>query len=60
MELKVLSAGSRIDKYISENTCFSREKMAKLISAGQVLVNGLKVKPSYKVSLNDLINGYRS
>jgi len=46
----------RIDKYLSDNTEYSREFIQKLIESSLVLVNGKKVKPSYKVELNDKIN----
>lgn len=45
----------RIDKYLSDNTEFSREFVQKLISKDLVKVNGNKTKASYKVNINDEI-----
>ncbi len=45
----------RIDKYLSENTEYSREFIQKLIENNLVLVNDKKVKASYKVEINDKI-----
>lgn len=55
VELKVQDAESRIDKYLSLNTFYSREVITKLIQDGFILVNQKKVKPSYKVSIGDVI-----
>ena len=43
----------RIDKYLSDNTEFTRNKIQKLIDNGNILVNGKSAKSSYKVSNND-------
>ena len=45
----------RIDKYIAENTDYSRSIITKMIEEGYILVNGSSIKPSYKVKLNDCI-----
>ena len=45
----------RIDKYLSDNTDYSREKVQKLISKGLVTVNEKVIKASYKVLVNDVI-----
>lgn len=45
----------RIDKYLALNTDYSRQYISKLIENGNVLVNNKKVKPSYKVRLQDKI-----
>lgn len=45
----------RIDKYLSDNTEFTRNKIQKLIDSDNVLVNGKSVKSSYKVSNDDEI-----
>ena len=45
----------RIDKYISDNTELTRNKIQKLIDNDNILVNGKSVKSSYKVSNNDEI-----
>ena len=45
----------RIDKYLSDNTEYSREFIQKLIENNLILVNDKKVKASYKVEINDKI-----
>ena len=45
----------RIDKYIADNTDYSRSLILNLIKSGDVLVNDSKIKPSYKVKLGDKI-----
>ncbi len=55
MELKVNGATGRIDKYLSNNTEYSRELLAKMITDGHITVNGQKVKPSYPIQEGDLI-----
>lgn len=48
-------AGIRIDKYLSENTEYSREFIQKLISNNLILANNKPVKASYKVEKQDCI-----
>lgn len=55
MNLIVTNEDERIDKYISNNTDFSRELVTKMIKDNYVLVNGNSIKPSYKTKLNDEI-----
>ena len=56
MEVKVLdNFGIRIDKYLINNTEFTRSKIQRLIDDGNILVNDNKVKASYLVKENDLI-----
>ena len=55
MKIVVDKEDLRIDKYISDNTDYSRELVTKMIKDNYVLVNGKKVKPSYKVKLDDII-----
>ncbi|MEG1506587.1 MAG: RluA family pseudouridine synthase [Bacilli bacterium] len=55
MEIKVEQPNTRLDKFVSEETCFSRELAAKMISSENILVNGKKSKMSYHVKENDLI-----
>lgn len=55
MNLVVNNEEIRIDKYISENTDYSRELITKMIKEGKILVNKKEIKPSYKIKLNDLI-----
>ena len=45
----------RIDKYLSDNTDFTRSKIQKLIDLENIKVNGKVVKNSYKVINNDEI-----
>lgn len=56
MEIKVVENNNiRLDKYLMDNTDFSRSKIQKMIDNGYILVNNKEVKPSYNVHLNDLI-----
>ena len=56
MEIKVSdNENLRIDKYLMNNTDYSRSKIHKLVDEGYILVNGKEIKPSYNVHLNDLI-----
>jgi 23S rRNA pseudouridine1911/1915/1917 synthase len=56
MTINVDDNDIRIDKYISDNSEFSREYVNKLISNGFVLVNNKSIKPSYKVKSGDIID----
>ena len=49
LEVRVTCDGIRIDKYLSDNTRFSRSKIKKLIDEGNIIVSGNKVKSSYIV-----------
>ena len=49
MKIVVNEDNIRIDKYLSENTEYSRSYIEKLINNQCVLVDGKKVKASYKV-----------
>ena len=55
MKIEVNKEDIRIDKFISDNTNYSREFITKMIKEQYILVNGLSIKPSYKVKLNDVI-----
>lgn len=46
----------RLDAYIANNTELSRVAVQRLIDEDKILVNGKKLKPSYKVQKNDKIN----
>ena len=51
------SAGKRVDIYVSENfENITRSQAQMLIEAGNVLINGSKVKVSYKLKLEDEID----
>ena len=47
--------GIRIDKYLSEETEYSRSKIASLIEDKNILVNDKEVKANYLVKENDVI-----
>ena len=49
-------AGIRLDKAISDkDTNLSRAMVQKLLDDGKILVNGKKVKASYKLNVNDIV-----
>lgn len=41
------NVGIRIDKYLTDNTEYTRSKIQKMIDNGNILVNGKEVKSSY-------------
>lgn len=47
--------GTRIDVYLSDKKGISRENVKRLISEEKVLLNGKKVKASYKIQEEDVI-----
>ena len=55
MKLVVDREDIRIDKYLGENTEFSRELITKMLKEGYALVNGKITKPSYKTKLEDVV-----
>lgn len=55
MIVEINDSGKRIDKYLNENTEYTRSKIQKMIENGNILVNNTKVKDSYKVKENDYI-----
>ena len=55
MKIVVDKEDVRIDKYLGENTEFSRELITKMLKEGYVLVNGKITKPSYKTRLEDVV-----
>ena len=48
-------ANSRIDSYLAQKEDISRVAVQRLLEKGNILVNGKKVKPSYKVQEQDRI-----
>lgn len=57
MYLEVKESNIRIDKYISENIeNLTRNYIQVLMEDSNILVNGKKVKPSYKVCIGDKIS----
>lgn len=55
MTITEVLAGSRIDKVLSQETEFSRGTIQRLVEEEKILVNGKKVKCSYKVLVGDEI-----
>jgi len=55
MKIVVDKIDIRIDKYLGENTDYSRELITKMLKEGFILVNGKNVKPSYKTKLDDVV-----
>ncbi len=45
----------RIDAYLANKKEISRENIKRRLEEENILVNGKKVKPSYKVQINDLV-----
>lgn len=55
MKIVVNDFGDRIDKYLSNNTEYSRNKVEKLLSSNCVLLNGKVAKASIKLKVDDVI-----
>lgn len=55
MQIIVNNELDRIDKYLTKQLNYSRSFINKMIDNGSILVNGLTIKPSYKVNNNDII-----
>ena len=55
MQIKVKENQERLDKYLANNTDYSRATISKMLENDYIEVNGKKEKPSYKVKENDLI-----
>ena len=55
MEIVIETSGDRLDKFISENTSYSRSLVERLLSNGDILVNDNKVKSGYKLKVGDTI-----
>lgn len=51
-----INSGIRIDKYLNDNTDYTRSKIKKMIENGYILVNGKEVKVSYILKENDKID----
>ena len=45
------NVGIRIDKYLTDNTEYTRSKIKKMIENGNILVNGKEVKSRISVRL---------
>lgn len=55
MLITVTEENIRLDKYLANNTEYSRSTIMKMLDSDYILVNGKKEKPSYKVKENDNI-----
>ena len=55
IKVEKLEAGKRIDTYIPSKSEYSRAMIQKMMDNGNILVNGKKVKVSYKVQADDEI-----
>ena len=55
MELVVNDSKERLDKFISENTDYSRSIVSKMLSENLILVNNKLEKASYKVNIGDKV-----
>lgn len=55
MKITVIESGLRLDKYLANNTDYTRSKIEEMIEKGLVFVNGKIEKPSFKVEENDII-----
>lgn len=56
MTMKVVEDDIRLDKYLSENTEYTRNQIEKMLEQECILVNNKIVKPSYKVKEGDTID----
>ena len=54
--MKVVEDDIRLDKYLSENTEYTRNQIEKMLEQECILVNNKIVKPSYKVQEGDTID----
>ena len=55
MKIKVEIDNIRLDKFLADNTEYSRSLILKMLKDGYILVNGNAEKPSYKVNIDDVI-----
>lgn len=56
MVVQIEDVNKRIDKYLSDNTTYSRSLIKKMIDDGFIKVNKKNVKCSYKLEINDVID----
>lgn len=56
--IKVKNKDKRIDQYLVKELQISRSKIGKMIEQNLVLLNGVSVKPSTSVNINDQIEIY--
>ncbi len=55
MKIIVTKSQERLDKYLANNTEYSRSTITKMLDADYITVNGKQEKASYKVRENDVI-----
>lgn len=55
MKIVVTEEKKRLDKFLAENTEYTRSTIEKMLDANYISVNGKIEKPSYKIRLNDEI-----
>lgn len=55
MIIDELNSGIRIDKYLTDNTEYTRSKIKKMIDSGNIKVNNKEVKSSYLLKEKDQI-----
>ena len=55
MKIVVKEEGKRIDNYLTDKLDLSRSKIANMIKEGKILVNSKKIKSSYLVRIDDVI-----
>lgn len=56
MEIKVDQSSIRIDKYLTQTTDISRSQIQKQVNDGTITVGGIKVKPNYKLKIDEIIS----
>ena len=55
MKIIVKDKGIRLDKFLSNNTNYTRSKIEEMIDKDMILVNDKLQKPSYKIEVGDII-----
>ena len=55
MKINSTVDGERLDKFLANNTGFSRSYLQRLISDDRIKINGMFVKPSHRISYGDEI-----
>jgi 23S rRNA pseudouridine1911/1915/1917 synthase len=55
IKLTVEAGADRLDKYIADNTDFSRSRIKQAILSGEALVNGKTAKPGDKLRAGDVV-----
>lgn len=56
MKITVKEANERLDKYLANNTDYTRSIISKMLDEEYITVNETKEKASYKVRIGDVIN----